>query len=204
TLTKLGEQSEQLYAINSKMEMTNLNAENSVESTSKLRTLNKSIFHVHVKNPFGGKKRREAELAKLEAEQERMRLAKDRELQYKSETRQRVNQYTGPTSKDFRGPLGTMDANTGDVVASKSRGPPYKSQGSRYTFEDEDPEVEQEIDGNLDEMGNALSRLKGLASNISKELDSQVKPVENIGDLTERTSDNIGVATFHLNKVNKK
>ncbi|KAJ2236606.1 Protein transport protein S9 plasma membrane t-SNARE [Coemansia sp. RSA 1722] len=204
TLTKLGEQSEQLHSINSKMEMANLNAENSVESTSKLRTLNKSIFHVHVKNPFGGKKRREQELMKLEAEQERIRAAKEREHQDKTDSRQRVNRYISPGAANFRGPAGVMDANSGDVVASRSQNPGYGGPRSRYMLEDEDPEIEQEIDSNINQMSDALSRLKGLAVATSKELDSQSKPMKNIAELSDRTSDNIGIATFHLNKVNKK
>ncbi|KAJ2898673.1 Protein transport protein S9 plasma membrane t-SNARE, partial [Coemansia aciculifera] len=63
TLSKLGQQTEQLNRIDRTLEMTNIQAENSIEDTAKLRTLNKSIFHVHVKNPFSGKKRREEELA---------------------------------------------------------------------------------------------------------------------------------------------
>ncbi|KAJ2457427.1 Protein transport protein S9 plasma membrane t-SNARE, partial [Coemansia sp. RSA 2322] len=45
TLEKLGQQSEQLNRIDRTLEMTNIQAENSIEDTSKLRTLNKSIFH---------------------------------------------------------------------------------------------------------------------------------------------------------------
>ncbi|KAJ1823072.1 Protein transport protein S9 plasma membrane t-SNARE [Coemansia sp. RSA 2599] len=205
TLTKLGEQSEQLNAINTKMEMTSINAENSVESTSKLRTLSKSIFHVHIDNPLKKKKRREEELAKLQAEQERRRRAQDAEHERNALSRRRVNQYNGSAAMDFRGPLGTMDANSGDVVRSGPRGSHHTNQGnSRYVFEDEDPEVEQEIDSNLDEMSNALSRLKGLAVNISEELDAQVKPMKNIKKTMDTTSDNIGISTMHLNRILKK
>ncbi|KAJ1839363.1 Protein transport protein S9 plasma membrane t-SNARE, partial [Coemansia sp. RSA 486] len=135
---------------------------------------------------------------------ERIRAAKEREHQDKTDSRQRVNRYISPGAANFRGPAGVMDANSGDVVASRSQNPGYGGPRSRYMLEDEDPEIEQEIDSNINQMSDALSRLKGLAVATSKELDSQSKPMKNIAELSDRTSDNIGIATFHLNKVNKK
>ncbi|KAJ1954103.1 Protein transport protein S9 plasma membrane t-SNARE, partial [Linderina pennispora] len=117
TLTKLGEQTEQLNRIDRTMEMTSLQAENSVEQTGKLRTLNKSIFHVHVKNPFSGKKRREAEMAKLEAEQERVRLAEERKLQNDHESRNRIGRFTNPNGLRAAGPPGRMTADGHTIVS---------------------------------------------------------------------------------------
>ncbi|KAJ1720592.1 Protein transport protein S9 plasma membrane t-SNARE [Coemansia erecta] len=204
TLTKLGQQSEQLHGINRKLEMANIQAENSVDETSKLRTLNKSIFHMHFNKPFSGKKRREMELAKIEAEQERQRLAREREQQGKSESRQRVQEYAGRNGPKFRGPSGVMDVNSGNVVQSRGGAPQSRGERSRYTFEDEDPELEDEIDDNMDEISAAVSRLKGLSLATKRELDSQVNPLRRIGEVSDRTSDNLGIANFHLAKVTKK
>ncbi|KAJ1893916.1 Protein transport protein S9 plasma membrane t-SNARE [Kickxella alabastrina] len=198
TLTKLGEQSEQLNRIERTMELANMKAENSVEDTSKLRTLNRSMFAVHVKNPFSGKKRREMQIAKVEADQERERLARDRERESNQESRSRLLEHTGRDGSGYRGPAGRMDAN-GKVLQSYSG----LSQGerSRYTFEDEDPELEDEIDDNVGEISSALGRLKNMSLATQNELNSQFNPLRRIADKSDKTSDNIGIARFHLDNT---
>lgn len=200
TLTKLGEQTEQLNRIDRTLEMTSIQAENSVEHTSKLQTLSKSIFHVHVKNPFANRKRREMELAKLQAEQERARKVEDRKTQNIQESRRRVQQYANQDGRPggSRGPAGRMDAQ-GNIVSQggSSRG----RDRDRYTFEDEDPEVEDEIDDNVDQMSAALGRLKGLSLATRDELEAQKAPMRRIHDNTDKTSDNIGMANYHLNRI---
>ncbi|KAI8324255.1 hypothetical protein GQ54DRAFT_238583, partial [Martensiomyces pterosporus] len=199
TLTKLGEQTEQINRIDRTLEMTSLEAANSVEQTSKLRTLNKSIFHMHVKNPFSGRKRREAEIAKLEAEQERVRLAEERKTKNDFESRQRIQQFTdrnGPRG-GYGGPAGQMTAN-GQILPGKGMS---SSERSRYTFEDEDPEVEDEINDNLNQMSSALGRLKDLSLATRNELHAQDDPLKRITDTADKTSDNIGVARYNLGRI---
>ncbi|KAJ2456548.1 Protein transport protein S9 plasma membrane t-SNARE [Coemansia sp. RSA 2424] len=198
TLGKLGQQTEQLNRIDRTLEMTNIQAENSIEDTSKLRTLNKSIFHVHVKNPFSGKKRREQELAKLQAEQERERLVDERKTKNDVDSRRRVQQFTDPNGLHrYTSPAGRMNAN-GDIV---STGNMSRSERSRYTFEDEDNEVEDEINDNLGQMSSALGRLKDLSIATRNELKAQEDPLKRIGQTTDKTSDNIGVARYQLGRI---
>ncbi|KAJ2744555.1 Protein transport protein S9 plasma membrane t-SNARE [Coemansia sp. BCRC 34301] len=198
TLGKLGEQTEQLNRIDRTLEMTNIQAENSIEDTAKLRTLNKSIFHVHVKNPFSGKKRREQELAKLQAEQERERLVDERKAKNDVESRRRVQQFTDPNGLHrYTSPAGRMNAN-GNIVSANGMS---RSERSRYTFEDEDDEVEDEINDNLGQMSSALGRLKDLSIATRNELKAQEDPLKRIARTTDKTSDNIGVARYQLGRI---
>ncbi|KAJ2016294.1 Protein transport protein S9 plasma membrane t-SNARE [Coemansia sp. RSA 2337] len=198
TLGKLGQQTEQLNRIDRTLEMTNIQAENSIEDTAKLRTLNKSIFHMHVKNPFSGKKRREQELAKLQAEQERERLVDERKTKNDVESRRRVQQFTDPNGLHrYTSPAGRMNAN-GDIVSTNNMS---QSERSRYTFEDEDHEVEDEINDNLGQMSSALGRLKDLSIATRNELKAQEDPLKRIGHTTDKTSDNIGVARYQLGRI---
>ncbi|KAJ2720884.1 Protein transport protein S9 plasma membrane t-SNARE [Coemansia sp. Benny D115] len=198
TLTKLGEQSEQLNRIERTMEMASIKAESSVEETSKLRTLNKSMFHVHIGNPFTRKKRREEELRKVMDKQERERLAHEREMESNSVTRNRVRDHADPNGPRFKGPTGRMDANGNVINTYNNRS---KGERSKYTFEDDDDEIEDEIDDNLNEMSNMLGRLKGLAQATNSELTSQVDPMKRIMDTSNKTSDNIGMARHHLSQI---
>ncbi|KAJ2492502.1 Protein transport protein S9 plasma membrane t-SNARE [Coemansia sp. RSA 2050] len=198
TLGKLGQQTEQLNRIDRTLEMTNIQAENSIEDTAKLRTLNKSIFHIHVKNPFGGKKRREQELTKLQAEQERERLVEERKTKNDVESRRRVQQFTDPNGLHrYVSPAGRMNAN-GDIVSTSNMS---RSKRSRYTFEDEDNEIEDEIDENLNQMNSALGRLKDLSIATRNELKAQEDPLKRIGQTTDKASDNIGVARYQLGRI---
>ncbi|KAJ2828854.1 Protein transport protein S9 plasma membrane t-SNARE [Coemansia sp. 'formosensis'] len=198
TLGKLGQQTEQLNRIDRTLEMTNIQAENSIEETAKLRTLNKSIFHMHVKNPFSGKKRREQELAKLQAEQERERLVEERKTKNDVDSRRRVQQFTDPNGLHrYTSPAGRMNAN-GDIVSTNNMS---QSERSRYTFEDEDNEVEDEINDNLGQMSSALGRLKDLSIATRNELKAQEDPLKRIGQTTDKTSDNIGVARYQLSRI---
>ncbi|KAJ1962365.1 Protein transport protein S9 plasma membrane t-SNARE [Dipsacomyces acuminosporus] len=199
TLTKLGEQTEQINRIDRTMELTHLEAANSVEQTSKLRTLNKSIFHMHIKNPFSGKKRREAEIAKIEAEQEHVRLAEERKAKNDFESRQRVQQFAGNGARGgYGGPAGRMTASGHNILPT---GGISNSERSKYTFEDEDPEVEDEINDNLNQMSAAVGRLKDLSLATKRELEAQDDPLRRITDTADQTSDRIGVAKFNLDRI---
>ncbi|KAJ2760855.1 Protein transport protein S9 plasma membrane t-SNARE [Coemansia sp. BCRC 34490] len=199
TLVLLGQQTEQLHNIERTLELTSIEAENSVEKSSKLRTLNKSIFHIHMNMPFTGKKRRMQEQMKLEAEQERVRMANDRKNAQVHESRRRVNQSAGDGPR-YNGPEGVMSAN-GEIISSRNPRDMSRSERSRYTFEDEDPELENEINSNLDQLSEYTRRLKELSLATKAELEAQDDPMKRIGEVADKTHDTVGIANFHLSKI---
>ncbi|KAJ2558866.1 Protein transport protein S9 plasma membrane t-SNARE [Coemansia sp. RSA 1933] len=199
TLVRLGQQTEQLHSIERTLELTSIEAENSVEKSSKLRTLNKSIFHISMNKPFSGKKRRMQEQMKLEAEQERVRMANERKTQNVQDARRRVNQSAGDGPR-YNGPEGVMNAN-GEIVSSRNPRGPSKSERSRYTFEDEDPELEDEINDNIDQLGAFTRRLKELSLATKAELEAQEDPMKRIAENADKTHDTVGLANFHLSKI---
>ncbi|KAJ1903064.1 Protein transport protein S9 plasma membrane t-SNARE [Coemansia sp. IMI 209127] len=199
TLVRLGQQTEQLHSIERTLELTSIEADNSVEKSSKLRTLNKSIFHMSMNKPFSGKKRRMQEQMKLEAEQERVRMANERKTQNVQDARRRVNHTAGDGPR-YNGPEGVMNAN-GEIVSSRNPRGPSKSERSRYTFEDEDPELENEINDNIDQLSAFTKRLKELSLATKAELEAQDDPMKRIADTADKTHDTVGLANFHLSKI---
>ncbi|KAJ1662746.1 Protein transport protein S9 plasma membrane t-SNARE [Coemansia sp. RSA 1813] len=199
TLVRLGQQTEQLRSIERTLELTSIEAENSVEKSSKLRTLNKSIFHISMNKPFSGKKRRMREQMKVEAEQERVRMANERKTQHTQDSRRRINQSAGDGPR-YNGPEGVMNAN-GEIISSRNPRGPSKSERSRYTFEDEDPELEDEINDNIDQLGAFTRRLKELSLATKAELEAQDDPMKRIGETADKTHDTVGMANFHLSKI---
>ncbi|KAJ2079568.1 Protein transport protein S9 plasma membrane t-SNARE [Coemansia sp. RSA 988] len=197
TLEKLNQQTEQILNMDRKVEQTSITAEDSVGETSRLRTLNKSILHFHVGNPFTKKKRREAELLKNEEKRMFERQANERKVRDVQDSRRRVAQASGSDVRMIDRPVGRMDA-SGRIVSTTSAS---KSDRSRYMVEGEDPELENDINSNLDKIGHAVGQLTEMAHATNRELKAQEDPLRRIRDNTDKTSGHIGIANYHLNRI---
>ncbi|PIA16687.1 hypothetical protein COEREDRAFT_81052 [Coemansia reversa NRRL 1564] len=196
-LGKLNQQTEQILNIDRKVEQTSITAKDSVGETSRLRTLNKSILHFHVGNPFTRRKRREAEL--LENEEKRMfdRQANERKVRDIQDSRRRVAQASGSDVRMIDRPVGRMDA-SGRIISTNTAS---QSDRSRYMTEGEDPELENDINNNLDKIGHAVSQLTEMAHATRRELKAQEDPLRRIRDNTDKTSGHIGIASYHLDRI---
>ncbi|KAJ2613529.1 Protein transport protein S9 plasma membrane t-SNARE [Coemansia sp. RSA 1365] len=197
TLEKLNQQTEQILNIDRKVEQTSLTAQDSVGETSRLRTLNKSILHFHVGNPFTRRKRREAELLKNEEKRMFDRQANERKVRDIQDSRRRVAQASGSDVRMIDRPVGRMDA-SGRIVSTNSVS---QSDRSRYMTEGEDPELENDINNNLDKIGHAVSQLTEMAHATRRELKAQEDPLRRIRDNTDKTSGHIGIASYHLDRI---
>ncbi|KAJ2710648.1 Protein transport protein S9 plasma membrane t-SNARE [Coemansia spiralis] len=197
TLTKLGQQTEQIINIDRKMEQTSITAEDSVAETSKLRTLNKSIFHFNVKNPLTKGKRREAEVMRNEERRMRDLQMNERRIKGVQAAQRRVETVTGANGPHVTKPAGRMDA-SGRIVSS---GGPSSGERSRYALEDEDPALEDEIDSNMKDIGRAVGRLKEMSLATRAEIKAQERPLHRIVENADKTSAHVGLASFHLDRI---
>ena len=75
-------------------------------------------------------------------------------------------------------------------------------QGGRYQFEasNSDDELEQELDGNLDEIAAISGRLKVLATTAGKEIDAQNKHLDKIGTKVDTLDDKIVMNTQYMKR----
>ena len=135
TLARLGAQGERIHNTERNLDLSSNQNRLASEKAGELKTLNRSMFAVHVANPFTAKKREEAANAiALEKHQSERNLRDATQAQaYSSQARQQQQQ---------------RDVN-GNVVrpnASKNL-----AERSKYQFEadSEDDEMENEIDENL-------------------------------------------------------
>lgn len=74
--------------------------------------------------------------------------------------------------------------------------PPSKSGGSK--------DISAKLDANLQEMCTSISKLKGLATDLSYEIDSQNDLIQTITDKTEIADITIGKQNREMNKILKK
>ncbi|RKP04622.1 hypothetical protein THASP1DRAFT_8357, partial [Thamnocephalis sphaerospora] len=161
TLTTLGQQGEQLINVERQLDMADLHAERAAEKTDELKRLNRSIFRPNFKNPFTSKKRAEQELARKQQEHEEY-MRKRADLHTADyQTKQRINNAT------------STSYGSGNRDAYQSARDRYGDESGRYTFEDEDPSVEREIDDNLNVLSDSMNRLKMMGGAMRDELSVQ-------------------------------
>lgn len=141
------------------------------DNTDELKKLNRSIFRPAI--TFNKDAKRTAKEAKIQA-----RFEADREERERALTDIRDSQNTlGKAATYGRGEGGGRQL-TGAQQATR------KEQRSRFQFEAtaSDDEVENELDDNLDEIGDATKRLKALGMAMGQELDTQNQRIDRISD----------------------
>lgn len=169
TLARLGAQGERIHNTDRNLDIGH-NAINIAEDKSKeLKTLNRSMFAVHVNNPFTAKERRIRDEEKI---MDRHRL----EREQREATREAAFQSTARMNQNFKG---INDA-------GRPSGAPKTSlaERSKYQFEadSDDDRMEDEIDRNLDDLGGAAKRLNVLARAMGEEADAQNQQLQKIAD----------------------
>ncbi|KAJ1922245.1 Protein transport protein S9 plasma membrane t-SNARE [Mycoemilia scoparia] len=201
------EQLAQLNRAELNMDIIENTAAVATESSSKLRTLNKSIFHIHIGNPFTRKKRRQEELERKQLQLEHERKVKEEMLRKDQESRKRVEDSAKVLANSELMGAGGGDPNgnggSGGLISNKYRSKLSQAERGRYTLQgdNEDPQVEDEIDGNLNMIGQSVNRLRQVAMNMNEELDQQNQAVSRISNQANSAHAQIGIAQFHLNKI---
>ncbi len=169
TLARIGAQGERIHNTEKNLDLTANHNRIAEEKAKELKTLNKSMFAVHVSNPFTASSRR-AQRDEDVMEKHRMERA-EREATRKAgyETDQRLQ-------KTFK------NLQPGDAGYNAAKKQSSLAERAKYQFEadSEDEEMENEIDSNLDALSGAATRLNGLAKATGKELDEQNRHLERI------------------------
>ena len=169
TLARLGAQGERIHNTEKNLDLTANHNRIAEDKAKQLKQLNRSMFAVHVSNPFTASSRRAARDDEV-MEKHRMERA-EREATRKAgyESEQRLQR----TFKDLK---------PGDAGYGAAKKESSLAERAKYQFEadSEDDEMENEIDSNLDALSGAATRLNGLAKATGKELDEQNRHLERI------------------------
>ena len=148
--------------------------------------LNKSMFAMHVSNPFTASSRRQARDDKIMENHHRDREARDatRRAAWESSARQDNNQRA------------VQGAGAGAKKSSLA-------ERAKYQFEadSEDDEMENEIDSNLDALHGAAKRLNQLGRAMGDEVDTQNKHIDRIIGKTDKVDDQIAMNRARLDRI---
>jgi hypothetical protein len=167
TLERLGAQGERIHNTEKNLDLAMNHNRIAEEKARELKTLNQSMFAVHVSNPFNKNSRKERRDQEILERHQDERDAREATRQAAYDSRARVD-----------GAVKGLQANDQGPRPGKSS----LAERSKYQFEadSEDDEMENEIDANLDALSGAASRLNHIARATGKEVDEQNKHIERI------------------------
>lgn len=164
--------------------MAKAHASRADDNTKEINALNRSIFRPNFQ--MNKKAKRDAEEARIlnrhVEEREEREATRNEALRAQNRLDQELG---GPGSGRFGGGRFGMDR----FGAGKKAEDPQKAkmaQRSRYQFEatESDDELEDELDGNLDEIGQLSARLNGLGKAMGTEITEQNQRIQRLGDKT--------------------
>ncbi|KAI6031803.1 hypothetical protein BKA83DRAFT_4205538 [Pisolithus microcarpus] len=172
TLTRLGDQSEKLANTERHLDVAKGHTLRAEDQIDELKQLNKSIFRPVI--TWNKDAKRAAQEAKVMQRYDDERLEREKAMTDIRETQDRLGRAITYGQHDKEGVLGTGDRRTrtpGQLAAKKE-------QRMRYQFEAEasDDEIEDELDGNLDEISDldAQNQRLDVIGNKATELDNGV------------------------------
>jgi len=171
------------------------------DNTTKINALNRSIFIPSI--TLNKTKKRQEQEAKLTSRYESERAEHERLQTERREAQQRIGEATTSDLRSFNrdGPPRDDNEGIGGLSGAGRYGSQQqterKKQWGRYQFEStaSDDEMEGEIDNNLDELGDAVGRLKALAIATGKEVERQDGVIGRVHDKTDNTDRKIRSAT---------
>uniref|UniRef100_A0A060TCK6 ARAD1D36806p n=1 Tax=Blastobotrys adeninivorans TaxID=409370 RepID=A0A060TCK6_BLAAD len=185
TLGMLGAQGERLANTEQSLSVADVQNRIAEEKARELRTLNRSMFAVHMSNPFSAKRR-------LQEKEERIKEQHRMEQAEREGRRQMAYESTQRVTQGLRGPKSD--------TAKKYRTQASVTERAKYQFENdsEDDEMEDEIEANLDGISSATARLKRLAMTTNEEITRQNERLDNIAENTDNLDLNVHLNTQRL------
>ncbi|PNH47734.1 hypothetical protein VD0004_g592 [Verticillium dahliae] len=165
------------------------------ERAKKLKNLNRSMFAVHVNNPFTNSKRT--------AEYEQNVIDNHRaERELRNETRKNGWDSSQQMEQTMRG------LNLGDKSQQRGSGKSSAAEKSKYVFLDEDDdennqalEDEATIDRQMDELSGAVSVLNRVAKAQTQTVQRQIVTADRINEKTDMVDDGVRLNRARLDRI---
>ncbi|KAF9883288.1 Protein transport protein S9 plasma membrane t-SNARE [Aspergillus nanangensis] len=188
-LARLGAQGERMHDTEKNLDMATIEGRIAEEKAKELNTLNKSMFAVHVSNPFTSARRR-----------------RERDEKVLNNHREDRDTREG-TRKDAFVANQRMERTFREIEREATKGAPKHranvTERAKYQFEadSEDEAMETEIESNLNLLSGAAGRLNGLARATGRELDDQNQLLDRIGGKSDYVDDQIAMNRAKLDRI---
>ncbi|KAI1482541.1 hypothetical protein F4774DRAFT_406715 [Daldinia eschscholtzii] len=194
TVARLGVQGERLNHTEALIDKGSFASRDAEQGTKKLKSLNRSMFAVHVGNPFSAsKKQREIEQRALDEHRA------EREVRETT----RKEGYSG--NQRMEAAFREVETSANNHVWKKQS----EAERSKYAFEDDDDEektqrvngLENELDDNMAFIAGRVSSINKAAHLIGDLVDTQNKTIDRIGSKSDKLSDETVVNTRRLQTI---
>ncbi|KAK4935058.1 Protein transport protein S9 plasma membrane t-SNARE [Elasticomyces elasticus] len=187
TLARLGAQGERMHNTDRNLDIGTNHINLAEDKTKELKTLNRSMFAVHVNNPFTAKDRRARRDEQIMDRHHAERESREATREAAFHSGQRMNQ-------NFKGL---------DEVSKGAKTKSSLAERAKYQFEadSEDDAMEDEIDRNLDDLTGAAKRLNMLARATGEEVEQQNQLIQNIAEKSDRFDDRLHFQTEKLKRI---
>jgi hypothetical protein len=197
TINRLGGQSEKLANTERYLDVSKGHSQRAEDRTDELKQLNRSIFRPVI--TFNKDAKRAAQEAKVLQRYDEEREEREKAMTDIRETQNRLGQAStyGSQEEDIvAGPNGRRTKTAAQQTLQKE-------QRKRFQFEAtaSDDELEDELDGNLDEISDVAKRLKALGSAMGQELDNQNNRIERIEEKTVNLDNRVFRNTERLKRI---
>ncbi|KAI0512479.1 hypothetical protein F5B22DRAFT_615006 [Xylaria bambusicola] len=194
TYARLGAQNERLHHTDELLDTATQSHRHAEAQTKKLKSLNRSMFAVHVSNPFTEKRRTAEEETRIVQQNQA-----DRELR-EATRRDKFAQH----SRMERTFAGFDNPDVPDALSSSNRG-----DRNKYMLEDDSDEeskaqldaANDQIEKDLEQMSIGVARLKAVGKAMGDELDHGNKLIDRIGAKTDPLDDQIRVTNARMNRI---
>ncbi|BFZ62190.1 Protein transport protein S9 plasma membrane t-SNARE [Saitoella coloradoensis] len=189
TLARLGAQSDRISNVERSLDIAANASHRAEEKARELKTLNRSMFAVHVAKPWGRAKRQEEEELRITERHEAERNEREANRKYAYDSQRRVD---AALSGQGQGKTTWAERKQASLA-----------ERSKYQFEadEQDDEVEKEIDSNLDTLSGVASRLRGLAVATNEEITMQNAKLDRIGDKGDNLDTRMHLNTERLKRI---
>ncbi|KAL5116290.1 Protein transport protein S9 plasma membrane t-SNARE [Pleosporales sp. CAS-2024a] len=186
TLARLGAQGERIHNTERNLDLASTQNRIAEEKARELKTLNKSMFAMHVSNPFTASSRRQERDDKI---METHRL----EREQRDATRKAAWDSAARNDGVNRSMQGMSRPGQKSTLADRAK----------YQFEadSDDDAMENEIDSNLDALHGASKRLRHLADAMGDEVQSQNEHIARISAKTDKVDDQIAMNRARLDRI---
>ncbi|KAL1740036.1 hypothetical protein HDZ31DRAFT_85629 [Schizophyllum fasciatum] len=201
TLGRLGDQSEKLANTERHLDVSKGHSQTAADRTDELKQLNRSIFRPVI--TFNKDAKRAAKQAEIQRRYEDERSERERGMMDIRETQNRLGR-AGTYGRGYEDEDDITSSGVGSGrYKTEAQLAARKEQRKRYQFEAtaSDDEMEDELDGNLDEISEMTKRLKALGSAMGQELDTQNSRIDRIEGKTVNLDQKIFTNTERLKRI---
>ncbi|TGJ82553.1 hypothetical protein E0Z10_g6214 [Xylaria hypoxylon] len=185
TYARLGAQNERLHHTDQLLDTATESHRHAEAQTKKLKSLNRSMFAVHVKNPFTETRRTAEEEAKILRQNQDDREVRESSRRDKFAQHSRMERtFAGFDNPDM--PAASSSSNRGDR--------------KKYMLEDDsDEEGQAQLDAANEQIEKG--KLKAVGKAMGDELDHGNKLIDRIGSKTDPLDDQIRVTNARMNRI---